>query len=153
MPENVPTNVQLLSFHMLARMYSKSFKLGFSGMWTENFQELEVKFPTYVGSGKKQGNSRKISISASLIILKPWIWIKRNWKILKEMGTADHLTYLLRKLYTTQEARVRTGCGITNWFKIGEGVPHGCIVSLWLFNLYAQCILWNARLNESQGGI
>ena len=55
---------------------------------------------------------------------------KKPWRILKEMGTPEHLTYLMRKLYTTQEATVRTGCGITNWFKIGEGDPHGCIVSL-----------------------
>ena len=75
------------------------------------------------------------------------------WKILKEMGIPDHLTCLLRNLYTSQEATGRTGYGKTDWFQIGKGVPHGCILSLCLFNLYAEYIMRNAGLEEAQAGI
>ena len=75
------------------------------------------------------------------------------WKILKEMGIPDHLTYLLRSLYAGQEATVRTGQGTTDWFQIGKGVHQGCILSPFLFNLYAEYILRNAALEETQAGI
>ena len=75
------------------------------------------------------------------------------WKILKEMGIPDHLTCLLRNLYAGQEATVRTGHGTTGWFQIGKGVCQGCILSPCLFNLYAENIMWNARLDEAQAGI
>ena len=81
--------------------------------------------------------------------------VDRNklWKILKEMGIPDHLTSLLRNLYTGQEATVRTGHGKTDWFQIGKGVHQGCILSPCLFNLYAEYIMRNTRLEEPQGGI
>ena len=60
------------------------------------------------------------------------------WKILKEMGTLDHLTWLLRNLYAGQEATVRSGHGTTDWFQIGKEVPQGCILSPCLFNFYAE---------------
>ena len=75
------------------------------------------------------------------------------WKILKEMGIPDHLTYLLRKLYAGQEATVRTGHGTTDWFQIGKGVCQGCILSTCLFNFYAEYIMRNAGLEEAQAGI
>ena len=75
------------------------------------------------------------------------------WKILKEMGIPDHLTCLLWNLYASQEAVVRNRHGTMDWFKIGKGVHQGCILSLCLFNLYAECIMWNARLDEAQAGI
>ena len=75
------------------------------------------------------------------------------WKILKEMGIPDHLTCLLRNLYAGQEATVRTGHGITDWFQIGKGVHQGCILSPCLFNLYAESIMRNAGLEETQAGI
>ena len=71
------------------------------------------------------------------------------WKILKELGIPDHLTCLLRKLYAGQEATVRTRHGTTDWFQIGKGVHQGCILSPCLFNLYAEHIMWNARLDEA----
>ena len=74
------------------------------------------------------------------------------WKILKEMGIADHLTCLLRNLYAGQEATVRTGHG-TDWYKIGKGVRQGCILSPCLFNLYAEYIMRNAGLEEARAGI
>ena len=75
------------------------------------------------------------------------------WKILKEMGIPDHLTCLLRNLYTGQEATVRTGHGTTDWFQIGKGVHQGCILSPCLFNLYAEYSMRNTGLEEAQTGI
>ena len=75
------------------------------------------------------------------------------WEILKEIGMPDHLTCLLRNLYASQEATVRTGHGTTNWFQIGKGVRRGCILSPCLFNLYAEYIMQNARLDDAQAGI
>ena len=69
------------------------------------------------------------------------------------MGIPDHLTCLLRNLYAGQEATDRTGHGTMNWFQIGKGVYQGCILSLCLFNFYAEYIMRNARLDESQAGI
>ena len=74
------------------------------------------------------------------------------WKILQEMGIPDHLTCLLRNVYIGQEATVRTGHGTTDW-KIGKGVRQGCILSLCLFNLYAEYIMRNAGVEEAQAGI
>ena len=75
------------------------------------------------------------------------------WKILKEMRLPDHLTCLLRNLYAGQEATVRTRLGTTDWFQIRKGVHQGCIFSPRLFNLYAEYIIQNVRLEESQAGI
>ena len=69
------------------------------------------------------------------------------------MGIPDHLTCLLRNLYTGQEATVRTGHGTTDWFQIGKGVRQGCTLSPCLFNFYAEYIMRNARLDEAQTGI
>jgi len=69
------------------------------------------------------------------------------------MGILDHLTCLLRNLYAGQEATVRTGHGTTDWFQIGKGACQGCILSLCLFNLYAEYIMRNASLDEAQSGI
>ena len=75
------------------------------------------------------------------------------WKILKEMGISDHLTCLLRNLYADQEATAKTGHGTTDWFQIGKGVHQNCILSPYLFNLYAEYIMKNAGLEEAQAGI
>ena len=81
----------------------------------ENAEEPEIKLPTSIGSLKRQESSRKTSTSALLTMPKPLtVWITINWKILKEMGIPDHLTCLLRILYTGQEAAVRTGRGTTD---------------------------------------
>ena len=81
------------------------------------------------------------------------VWIIINWKILKEMEIPNHLTCLLRNLYAGQEATFRTGHGTTDWFRIGKGVHQGCILSPCLFNLYAEYIMQNAGLDETQAGI
>ena len=123
MSKNVQTTMQLHSFHMLVILCPKSFKLGFSSTWTEDFQmyklgletaeKAEIKLPTFVGSRRKQWSSRKTPTSASLGPLKPFIvWITTNWKILKEIGIPDHLTCLL------------TGS------KLGKEYVRGCIFTL-----------------------
>ena len=108
-------------------------------------EEPEIKLSTSLVSEKKQENSRKTSPSALFTMPKLLIvWITTNWKILKEMGIPDHLTCLLRNLYECQETTARTGHRTMNWFQIGKGVCQGCILSPYLFNLYAQYIMWNA---------
>ena len=77
----------------------------------------------------------------------------RLWKILKEMGIPDHLTCLLRNLYAGQEATVSTARETTDWFQIGKAVHQGYILSSCLFNLYAEYIMRNARLDEAQTGV
>ena len=79
--------------------------------------------------------------------------LNKLWKILKEMEIPDHLTCLLRNLYAGQEATVRTGHGTRDWFKIGKEIHQGFILSPCLFNFYAECIMWSARMDESQAGI
>ena len=75
------------------------------------------------------------------------------WKILKEMGTPDHLTCLLRNLYAAQETAIRIGHETMDWFQTGNGVHQGCILSPCLCNLYADYIMRNAGLDEAQAGI
>ena len=75
------------------------------------------------------------------------------WQILKEMGIPDHLACLLRNLYSSQEATVRTGYGATDWFRIGKGVQQGGTLSLCSFNFYTEYIMQNARLDESQARV
>ena len=75
------------------------------------------------------------------------------WEILKEMGIPEHLTCILRNLNEGQEATFRTGHGTTDWFQTGKGVSQGCILSPCLFNLYAEYITPNARLDEFQARI
>ena len=103
----------------------------------EKAEEPEIKLLTSVKSSKKQKSSRK---NVSIDYVKAFDCVGHNklWKKLKEMGISDHLTYLLRNLYVGQEATVRTGHGTMDWFQIGKGVHQGCILSLCLFNLYAE---------------
>ena len=93
--------------------------------------------------------------STSVLLTMPkalTVWITTNWKILQEMGIPDHLTCLLRNLYAGQEATVRTGHGTRDWFQIGKGVRQGCILSPCLFNLYAEYIMRNAKLESRLPG-
>ena len=117
----------------------------------EKAKEPDIKLPTSTGSYKKQENSGKTSTSVFIDYTKAFDYVDHNklWKILKEMGIPDHLNCLLQNLYADQEATVRTRHGTTDWFKTGKGVHQGCILSLCLFNIYAEYIMWNARLDES----
>ena len=100
---------------------------------------------------RNRGGLTSTSTSALLTMPKPLlVWIKTNWKILKEFGIPDHLTCLLRNLYACQETTVRTGHGTSDWFQIGKGVCQRCVLSPCLFNLNAEYILRNAGLHEAQ---
>ena len=88
----------------------------------EKADEPEIKLPTSIGSWKKQEGSKKTIYFCFIDYTKAFDCVDHNklWKILKEMGIPDHLTYLLRNLYAGQEATVRTGHGTTDWFQIGK---------------------------------
>ena len=113
-----------------------------------------MKMPTSTGSSKKQEFQKNIYF-CFIDYAKAFECVGHNklWKILKEMGISDHLTFLLRNLYAGQEATVRTGQGTTDWFQIGKGVHQGCTLSPCLFNLYAEYIMRNTGLDEAQAGI
>ena len=114
-------------------------------------EEPEIKLPTSSGLSKEQESSRRNIDFCFLDYAKAFDGVdhKKLWKILKEMGIADHLTCFLRNLYAGQEATVGTGHGTTDWFQIGKGVHRGCILSPCLFNLYAEYIMRNAGLEEA----
>ena len=144
--------VQFSSVTMLARLCSKSFKLGFISISTKKFQmyklhykkaeEPEIKQPISAGSYKKQGNSRKTSTSASLPMLRSLtMWITTDCGKFLEMGIPDHLTCLLRILYAGQEVTGRTEHGTMDWFQIGKRVCQGYILSFCLLNLYGEYIM------------
>ena len=163
MPKNAQNIIQLLSFHMLySKVMLKILQARLQHYVNQELLDVQAvfqrgkgsrdKLPIFIGLWKKQGSSRKSS--ASLTMLKPLtVLITTNWKILKEMGLPDHLTCLLRNLCVSQEATVRTGHGITDWFKIGKGVRQSCILSSWLFIFYAEYIIRNAGFDSSQAGI
>ena len=116
----------------------------------EKAEEPEIKLATSSGSLKKQESSRNTSISALLPMPKPLsVWITINWTILKDMKIPDHLTCLLRNLYTDQEAIIRSGHGTKDLFQVGKGVRQGCILSPHIFNFYAEYIMQNGRLDEA----
>ena len=133
-------------------------------MWTVNFQmfklilekaeEPEIKLQTLVGLSKKQEFQKNIYF-CFIDYAKAFDCVDHNklWKSLKQMGIPDHLTCLLRNLYASQEATVRTGHGTTDWLQIRKRVHQGCKLSPFLFNLYAEYIMWNFRLDEAQAGI
>ena len=115
-------------------------------------EEPEIKWPTSVGSPKKQESSKETSTSA--LMTKPkslTVWITTNCgKFFKRW---KYLTCLLRNLYSGQEATVRTGHGTTDWFQIRKGVCQSYILSPCLFNLYSEYIMRNTGLDEAQAGI
>ena len=119
----------------------------------EKAEEPEIKLPTSTGSLKKQ-EFQKNSYFCFIDYDKDFDCVdhKKLWKILKQIGIPDRLTCFLRNLYAGQEVTVRTGHGTTDWFQIGKGVHQDCIFSPCLFNLYAEYIMRNARLEEAQAG-
>ena len=117
----------------------------------EKAEEQEIKLPTSSGALK----SKRAPEKTSTFTLYQSLWpcgSQQTVEILQEMKISNHLTCLLRILYAGQEETVRTRHG-TEWFQIGKGVHQGCILSPCLFNLNAGCIMWNARMGETQARI
>ena len=120
----------------------------------EKAQDPEIKLPTSTGSLKKQEFPKNIYF-CFIDHAKAFDCVDHNklWKILQGMGIPDHLSCVLRNLYAGQETTVITGHGRTDCFQIGKGVCQGCIMSPCLFNLYAECVMRNAGLDEAQAEI
>ena len=120
----------------------------------EKAEEPEIKLPTSAGSWKKQEFQKNIYF-CFIDYAKAFDCVDHNklWKILQEMGIPDHLTYILRNLYRGQEATARIGHGTTDWFQIGKGVCQGCTLSPCSFSLYAEYMIRNVRLDETEGGV
>ena len=172
MPKNAQTNTQLHSSHMLGALISHASKVMLKILQARLHQYVNHEIPD-VQAGFRKGRGTRDQIANIHWIInkarefqeniyfcfidydKAFDCVDHNklWKILKEMGVPDYLTCLLRNLYAGQEATVRTGHGTTDWFQIEKGVHQGCILSPCLFNLYAECIMKNAGLDEAQAGI
>ena len=120
----------------------------------EKADKSEVKLPTFLGSQKKQENSRKMSISF-FDYTKAFDCVDRHklWKILNVLGIPHYLTCLLGNLYAGQEATIRSEHGTTDWFQIGKRVYQGYTLLPCLFNLYVEYIMQNSWLDEAQAGI
>ena len=125
-----------------------------SELGLEKTEEPEIKLPTFAGSERKQGNTRKTStsvLSTSLKLLT--VWIINCGKLSKRWEYQTRLICLLRNLYLGQEATVRALYGTTDCFRIEKGVHQGCLLSPCLFNLYVEHTMRNTRLNELQAEI
>ena len=124
-------------------------------LYLEKAEEPEIKFANICWIMEKAREFQKNIYFCFIDYAKAFDCVDHNklWKILKEMGIPDHLTCLLRNLYSGQEATIRTRHGITDWFQIGKGLCQDCILSPCLFNLYAEYIMRNAGLDEAQAGI
>ena len=120
----------------------------------EKGEEAEIKFQHLLDYRKSKRVPEKHLLLLYWVHQSLWLCGSHKlWKILQEMGIVDYLTCLLRNLYAGQEATVRTRHGTTDWFKIGKRVWQGCILSLCLFNFFAEYIIQNTRLDESQAEI
>ena len=121
----------------------------------EKAEEPEIQLSTSAGSSKKQESSRKTSTSALLTMAKPWLCgSQQTGKFLKRQEYQTPLSISCETcLFVGQDATVRTGHETTDWFQIGKGVRQDCILSPCLFNFYAEYIMRNAGLDETQAGI
>ena len=163
MPKNVQTNAQLHSSHVSKAML-KILQARFQQYMNQNFQmfklglekakEPEIKLPTSAGSLKKQENSRKTAMSASLTMLKPLtVWITTNCGKFFKRWEYQTIWPASWKICMQVKKQVRTGQGTTDWFQIGKGVHQGCILSSCLFNFYVEYTRRNAVLEEAQARI
>ena len=161
MPKNVQTTTQLHSPHILAKKCSKFFKQGFNSMWIMNFQmfkldtekaeEPEIKLPTFIELLKKQASSRKTSTSASLTTPKPLtVWVTTNcgkfwkgWEYQTTWPASWEICIQVKKQQLELDMKQQTGSK-------SKGVHQGHILSPCLFNLYAEYIMQNARLDEDK---
>ena len=159
MPKNAQTTTQLHSSHMLVMLKILQDRL--QQYMNRELPDVQAGFRKGRGTRDQMANIQGIikkvrefqkSIYFCFIdYAKAFDCVDHNklWKILKEMGISDHLTCLLRNLYAGQETTVRTGHGTTDWFQIGKGGRQDCILSPFLFNLYAEYIMRNAGLEET----
>ena len=121
----------------------------------EKAEEPEIKLPTSVGSSKKREFKKNIFFCFT-DYSQAFDYVDHNklWKILKEVRVPDHLTCLLRNLYASQEARIRTGHGTTDWFQIGKGVHQGCILSpcllTYMYSTSCKMLGWMKHRLESR---
>ena len=165
MPKNVQTTAKLHSFHTLAKECSKFFQARLQQYVNWELPNVQAGFKKGRGTSDQITNicwiiekAREFQENIYFYFIdyaKAYDCVDHNklWKILKGLGIPDHLACLLRNLYASQESRVRTEHGTTNWLKIGKGVSQGCILSPCLFNLYVEYVMWNAGLHEAQAGI
>ena len=163
MPKNAQTTAQLHASHMIVML--KILQAWLQLYMNRELPDVQAGFKKGRGTGaqianicwiiKKAREFQKNIYFCFIDYAKAFDCVDHNklWKILKEMGIPDHLTCLLRNLYAGQEATVRTGHGTTDWFQIGKEVYQGCILSLCLFNLYAEYIMRNVGLEEAQAGM
>ena len=163
MPKNAQTTAQLHSSHMLVMF--KILQARLQQYVNHELPDVQAGFRKGRGTRDQIANIRWIMEKARefqkniyfcfLDYAKAFDCVDHNklWKILREMGIPDHLTFLLRNLYAGQEATVKSGHGTTDWFQIGKGVHQGCILSPCLFNFYAEYIMRKAGLQEVQAGI
>ena len=121
----------------------------------EKAEESEIKLPTSAGSSKKQESSRKNIYFCFIEYAKAFDCVHHNklWKILKELEIPDTWSASWETCMQVRKQQFRTGHGTTDWFQIGKGVRHGCILSPCLFNFCAEYIMRNAGLEEAQAGI
>ena len=163
MPKNAQTITQLHSFHMLVML--KILQASLQQYVNRELPDVQAGFKKGRGTRDQIANIYRLIEKARefqkniyfcfIDYAKASDYVDHNklWKILKEMVIWNHLTCVLRNLYSGQEATVRTGHGATDWFQIGKGVCQGCILSACLFNLYAEYNMQNIRLDEEQSGI
>ena len=162
MPKNVQITTQLHSFH---KIMFKIIHARLQQYVNWEIPDVQAGFTKGRGTRDQIANIRWIMLKARELkkkkkihfidCAKAFYCVDHNklWNSLKEMGIPDFLTCLLRNLYACQEATLRTIHGTMDWFEIGKEVRQGCILSPCLFNLYADHIMQNVRLDESQAGI
>ena len=120
----------------------------------EKTEETKIKLPTHRIIEKSKRIPEKHLLLLQWLSQSLWLYgSQQTVENSSKLGIPNHLTCLLRNLYAGQEATVRTRHGTTDWFQTGKGVYQGCILSPCFFNLYAEYIMRNARLDEAQAGI
>ena len=150
---SVQTTTQLHTFHTANKVMFKIFQARLQQYVNHELPDVQAGFRKGRGARDQIGNicwiiekAREFQKNIYLCFIdyvKAFDCVDHNklWKILQEMGISDHLTHLLRNLHAGQEATVRTGQGTKDWFQVRKGVHHGCILSPFLFNLYAEYIM------------